>query len=100
MRAGSTSVMPRQKQTDGIRRGAATLAEDAERAREAHDVVHGEEVRLVVQLLDQLELVLDRRPHGRGAYRRASGRRSPSAVSLRSQLDGVSPSGTISRGYS
>ena len=30
------------------------------------DVVHGEEVRLVAQLLDQLELVIDRRSHGAG----------------------------------
>ena len=43
----------------GIGGRAASLAEDAARAREAHDVVHGQEIRLVAQLGDQLELVLD-----------------------------------------
>ena len=42
-----------------IRRRAAPLAQDAAAAREAHDVGHREEIRLVVQLGDQRELVLD-----------------------------------------
>ncbi len=43
----------------GIRRRAAPLGEDAPRAREAHDVVHGEEVGRVVQGGDQRQLVVD-----------------------------------------
>ena len=36
-----------------VRRRAAALAENVPRAREPHDVVHGEEVRLVLELGDQ-----------------------------------------------
>ena len=39
---------------------AAPLAEDAEPARIVHDVVHGEEIRRVVELLDQSELLFQR----------------------------------------
>ncbi len=42
-----------------VGRRAAALAQDVARAREAHDVVHGEEVVLVVQLLDQRQLRVD-----------------------------------------
>ena len=42
-----------------VRRRPAALAEDAPLAREAHDVVHGEEVGLVGEIGDQGELVLD-----------------------------------------
>ena len=56
----------------GVGRRAATLAEDVPRAREAHDVVHGEEIGLVVELGDQREFVLDRLPRRRGhAFRPA-----------------------------
>ena len=44
----------------GIGRRAAALAEDAARAREAHDVVHGEKIRRVAERGDQLELVRER----------------------------------------
>ena len=44
----------------GIGRRAAALAEDALRAREAHDVVHGEEVRRVIERGDQLEFIRQR----------------------------------------
>ena len=46
----------------GIGRRAAALAEDSLRAREAHDVVHGEEVRRVIERGDQLEFVRQRFP--------------------------------------
>ena len=45
----------------GIGGRAAALAEDLLAARVAHDVVHGEEIRFVFQLLDQAEFVLDLR---------------------------------------
>ena len=48
---------------DGVGRTAATLAEDVLRLGEAHDVGHGQEVVLVLQLADQLELVLDLQLH-------------------------------------
>ncbi len=55
-----------------VGRRAATLAENVPRAREPHDVVHGEEVRLVLELGDQRELVLDRLSRrGRHAFRPA-----------------------------
>ena len=44
----------------GIGRRAAALTEDVLRAREAHDVVHGEEVWRVIERGDQRELVLER----------------------------------------
>ncbi len=47
----------------GVRRRAAALAEDALAAREAHDVVDGEEVGRVAEPGDQLELVLDLGAH-------------------------------------
>ena len=44
----------------GVGRRAAPLAEDVERAGIVHDVVHGEEIARVVELLDQRELLLKR----------------------------------------
>src|SRR5690606_21463049 len=44
---------------DGVRGRAASLAENPLAARELHDVVHGQEIRLVTQIGDQLEFVLD-----------------------------------------
>ncbi|OQC04174.1 MAG: hypothetical protein BWX79_02545 [Alphaproteobacteria bacterium ADurb.Bin100] len=49
-----------------IGRRAAPLAQDAAAARKAHQVVHGEEVHLVLQLGDQRQLVLDLFLHGGG----------------------------------
>ena len=46
----------------GIGGRAAALAEDSLRAREAHDVVHGEEVRRVIERGDELEFVRQRLP--------------------------------------
>ena len=45
---------------DGIRRRAAALAENALRARKAHDVVDGEEVRRVFELGGDGELLVER----------------------------------------
>src|SRR6185295_17599242 len=42
---------------------AAPLAEDAERTRIAHDVVHRQEVRIETELRDQRELALDELHH-------------------------------------
>ena len=63
-----------QAVTDGgIRSGTTPLAEDILGAREADDVVNGEEVGGVVQLVDQRQLVLDRGAHrGRRADREAT----------------------------
>ena len=47
----------------GIRRRAAPLAEDVERAGIMHDVVHGEEIARVVELRDQRELLVERVAH-------------------------------------
>ena len=44
----------------GIGRRAAALAEDSSRAREAHDVVHGEKIGRVVERGDQREFVRER----------------------------------------
>ena len=44
----------------GVRRRAASLAENFLRAGELHDVADGEEIGLVSELLDDLQLVLDR----------------------------------------
>ena len=61
-----------------IRRRAPSLAQDALRAREPHHVVHGEEERLVAQLGDQLQLVLDQVLHlRRHAAREAPGEALP-----------------------
>ena len=43
----------------GVGRRAAALAEDPFLAREPHDVVDGEEIGLVFEILDDRELVLD-----------------------------------------
>ena len=47
----------------GIRRGTAALAENLPRSGKGHQVVHGQEVGRVAQLVDQAKLVLDLRPH-------------------------------------
>ena len=44
----------------GVCRRAASLAEDVERAGIVHDVVHGEEIARVFELLDQREFLLKR----------------------------------------
>src|SRR5262249_43244205 len=44
---------------DGVGRGAATLAEDALATRETYDLVDGEKVRRVAELLDEHQLALD-----------------------------------------
>ena len=49
--------------------GAAPLAEDALSAREAHDVVDGEEIGRVAELADKCQLVLELRPHLAGNAR-------------------------------
>src|SRR4029079_14667097 len=49
----------------GIGRGAAALAEDILGAREADDVVDGEEIGRVAELTNELELVPDRLFDGR-----------------------------------
>ena len=43
----------------GVRGRSAPLAEDVPAARERDDVLHGEEVRLVIEFGEQRELVLD-----------------------------------------
>ena len=50
----------------GIGGRAAALAENSLRAREAHDVVHGEEVRRVIERGDQLEFMRQRFPRAVG----------------------------------
>ncbi len=59
-RCGSTAVTPRQIADQRIGRAAAPLAQDVLRARPMHDVGHGEEVRLVLKLLDQCQLFVQR----------------------------------------
>ena len=55
---------------DGIGRRAAALAQDALLAGAFHDVMDGEEIRLVLQFADDLQLVVDPRRHaGRHALR-------------------------------
>ena len=51
---------PETEADGGIGRRAAALAEDAARAREAHDVVHGEKIRRVAERGDQLKFVRER----------------------------------------
>ena len=46
-----------------IGRRSAPLTENAARAREAHDVVHGEEIGRVVELANQGEFMRERRAH-------------------------------------
>ena len=48
---------PEAEADRGIGRRAAALAEDAARAREAHDVVHGEKIGRVVERGDQREFM-------------------------------------------
>ena len=60
----------------GIGGRAAALAEDFLRAREAHDVVDGEEIGRVLQLRDQRQFVLDGGAHlRRQAVADSAGRR-------------------------
>jgi len=55
-----------------IRCGAAALAQDVARARVRDDVLDGKEVRLVAELGDQRELVIDQLAHfGRRGVNRA-----------------------------
>ena len=64
---------------DGIGGRAAALAQDADAAGMAHDVVDRQEIRFVTQLGDQRELVLDQRANfGRLAFRP-----TPPAAALR-----------------
>ena len=61
-----------QRVADGRIGGRApALAQDAFGARERDDVLHGEEIRLVAELGNQRELVLDQRAHARGRARAA-----------------------------
>ena len=82
-----------------IGRRTAALREDAAAVRIGHDVIHRQEVRLVAQFRDECQFALDDLARLR---RRTLGQRSstPRSTSLRSQLTGVSPSGTSSLGYS
>ncbi len=54
---------PEAEADRGIGRRAAALAENAARAGEAHDVVHGEEIGRVVERGDERELVRQRLAH-------------------------------------
>src|SRR5688572_1596521 len=63
----------------GIRSRTPALAQDPDAAGVAHDVVHGQEIRLVAQLGDQLELMLDELAH----FRRLACRPPPPAAALR-----------------
>ena len=84
-RRGSTSVTPRRSAHQRIGRTAATLAQDAPIARPVHDVGHGEEVGLVLQLRHQRSSSssVARYSAGMPAGKR---RRTPSSASRRSQL--------------
>ncbi len=98
---GSTAVTPRQKQTAGIGRRAAALAEDALLARPVDDVVHGEEVVGVVQLGDQRQLLLELvgLTLSGTPLRIAPGRALPGQVASGAGSP-VLPGGTGSSGYS
>src|SRR5688572_541662 len=78
---------------DGIRRRAATLAQDVLRARELHDIVDGEKEMLVAQRGDEFELVLDKVAH---EFRR-SVRKTPARALFR-QLPQISARG-VSGGH-
>ena len=60
----------------GVRRRAAPLAEDVERSGVMHDVVHGEEIARVIELVDQHELLPSVSRTWSGC-RRGSARRRP-----------------------
>jgi hypothetical protein len=81
-----------------VGRRAAALAQDAAAAGEADDVVHGEEIRLVAELGDQRELVLDLRAHlvRRAAFGPAL--RRPLRSAAQPVESRVSPGGTSSPG--
>ena len=70
------------------------------RPGEAHQVPHGEKIRFVVQLGDQLQLVLDQLPHFVRHAVADNARRAPSQVSRVRYSSGVSPGGASSSGYS
>lgn len=61
-----------------IRRRAAALAQDPLLTRELHDVVDSQEIRLVVQVRDQLQLVFDLRLH----VDRNAGREAPARADI------------------
>ena len=84
----------------GVGGRAAALAEDAELARIVHDVVHGEEIGRVVELLDQSELLLQRVAHLLGD---AAGEAPGGALPGQVRQDAIAAScrrGTGSSGYS
>src|SRR5688572_28292022 len=68
---------------DGVGGRPATLAQDADAARMADDVVDRQEIRFVAQLGDQLQLVLDQRANlGRLAFGP-----TPAAAALRQRAE-------------
>ena len=74
-RAGSTSVMPRQKHSVELAAEPRPWHRDAARSGETHDVVHGEEVGRVIHLPHEIELVVDgRRDVGGHTFRVCLGR--------------------------
>ena len=64
----------------GVGRGAPALAQNFLAAREGDDIVHGQKVRLVAQLGDEGELVLDGRPRSRAG---TPSRPAPARAGLR-----------------
>ena len=70
---------PETEADDGVRRGAPALTQDADAPRVTNDVVDSQEIRLVLQLTDQRELVLDEPPD----FRRLARRPTPAASRLR-----------------
>mgnify|MGYP007029190364 CR=1 FL=1 len=73
-----------------VRRRPAPLAEDALRAREGDDVVAREEVRLIVEFLDERELALDLLAGGVGNTVGIAGR-GPFPGEIPQVLDGRLP---------
>ena len=86
----------------GVGRRAAPLAEDVLLARAKRDeVVDGQEVRRVVELGDERQLVLERAPDlVRDAVGIALARAAAQVQLLADACIGVSPAGTSSSGYS
>jgi hypothetical protein len=69
----------------GIGRRSSTLTQNAAAAGEVDEIVHGEEVGLIVKLLDQRKLVLDERPYlGRRTLWLNEHRSATASVSSRS----------------
>ena len=82
-----------------VGRRTATLAKDAARAREADDVVHGQEERFVAEFGDQRQFVFDLSVYfRRRAVAASASARLAWSVRAASSI-GVWPSGTNSRGY-